>query len=452
MLNTSRILTACVALSVAALSACTNTRDLNANNACANSGARLAAVKDVGKLDEIRGHIETTIESLIDNNRGGSCSAVLVSGNEIASINGIGDPGVASDPAALGQDWPVGTMYYVGSISKTVTALAILRMIDAERNTPNPSITLDDRIDRHLSSDELVDPSWGALTIRELLAHTGDLARNPDASPCCDEADQPNVPGGGAHPALHPRYALATWRDHVDPNLIATSNRTFARYSNVGYTLLGLIIDKRASAGLSANASGYERYTMDNIGYNGGTLTGPVLTSMCLGTPWRAPNVELLAQATDQNGNAISVYDGNGWEGPSGGWMMTIGDLGRLMIVIQDELRLSSELTAEMMSGTGFSAATLNGDIGSEFGSYGLGVALGPSSGPTVFGKAGSIRGYTSQFKYFRQAQVGAGILCSQDSVPHETLIDAVDQLVAPCLGDNPPAFCPPSGPIIGLD
>jgi len=109
------------------------------------------------------------------------------------------------------------------SMSKSVTAAAVLQL--AERGT----LGIDDAISRHLSWL----PYGGEITVRQLLAHTAGIP-NPvplrwvhpvDESPAFDE-----------HAAL-----CSVVRQH--PTLAARPGTRFA-YSNIGYWLLGALIEQ----------------------------------------------------------------------------------------------------------------------------------------------------------------------------------------------------------------
>jgi CubicO group peptidase (beta-lactamase class C family) len=315
----------------------------------------------------------------------------------------------------------------------------------------NADMSLDDPIGEHLAGFAL--PSgWEAITIRQLLAHTSGIAKDP-TSIDSEASLIAAFPNAGPHPGIHPRYAFESYKDNMPADLSFQPNAT-ARYSNIGYSLLGVMIDKRASQGLAADASGYERYVYENVALNQNKLTEPAMTSLCLGTSWRAPHIKNLASSNpDPPKSPGDVFSGNGWEGPSGGWTMTVGDLGRLMIIINSNKRLDPATTDEMMLGQGEDTPFhMDEEAGDDtVAQYALGVAVEPdASSRDFFAKGGDIVGYTSNFKYHRDADVGAGILCSKESIPHLQITNAIDAILEPCLENSPPAFCSPIGGITG--
>lgn len=426
------------------LAACEN-EDASSPEACEPTNIALTAAKDIDRVNAVSGHIDDAMGDLMTSVGSGSCSVVMVAGNTIKTINGYGDPRPSGASNSILSTWPASTPYYVGSISKTVTALALLRMIEE-----NDDISLDDTLGDHLGGYG-IPSDWTELTLRQVLSHTSGIARNPDSIDS-EAALQALFPSAGAHPGIHPRYAYFSYNNFMDTEP-GFAQQFSAGYSNIGYSLLGLIIDDRIAAGQTADASGYETYVFNNIALDGGGLSEPTMVSMCLGTSWRAPNIDNLAAPRAANGGDTPVFQGNGWEGPSGGWTMTVGDLGRLMIAIEHDERVSATMRSEMLQGLGRDSGTqMSGETGDDFSEYGLGVAIEPGGAEPYFAKGGDITGYTSNFKYYTSANVGAGILCSRDSVQHQILIDAIDEILEPCLGGglNRPSFCMATGGLSG--
>lgn len=122
------------------------------------------------------------------------------------------------------------TQYRIGSITKTVVAILVLRLRD------EGLLALSDRLDAHVE-----DAPFGDRTIAQLLAHTGELPEDPPG----DWWER--IPGG-------------TWSELVDllgtdapplPSAHASRLPAIARfrYSNVGYALLGRLIERKRASG-----------------------------------------------------------------------------------------------------------------------------------------------------------------------------------------------------------
>lgn len=244
----------------------------------------------------------------------------------------------------------------------------------------------------------------------------------------------------GPHPGIHPRHAFVVYRD-TQPRNAGFQGQFDARYSNVGYALIGAAIDWQAVENVAGDESGYERYVFENIAREGNTIAEPSMLSMCLGTPWRAPNMDNLARGfASGSSTPLGPPDFSGWEGPSGGWTMTIGDLGRLVIAINTNARTSPASQGEML------ADVSSGPV-SDPNDWGLGVWRAPISGDLRYGKGGDTTGFTSDFIAYRDAGVGAAVVCNQTGVGHTVMRDTLRTIIDRCL-DNPPdarpGYCMP--------
>ncbi|QCR18351.1 serine hydrolase domain-containing protein [Agrococcus sp. SGAir0287] len=121
------------------------------------------------------------------------------------------------------------TRFDVASVTKLVTAVAVLQQVDAG------VLDLDAPIGDHLDLEgTTIDP---AITLRHLLTHTSGIA---------DDADEE---AGESYEALwrdRPSYAVTTTRDFL-PQFAFKPARvppgTDCRYCNVGYVLAGLVLE-----------------------------------------------------------------------------------------------------------------------------------------------------------------------------------------------------------------
>lgn len=140
-------------------------------------------------------------------------SVAVVRGNETLVQRAWGRADVASGRAA-----DASTLYAIGSNSKQFTAALVLRLVDRGR------LTLGDSIGRHLSD---LRPEWRAITIEQLLNHTSGLQRS-----FVDKARIGEDLPGDSLIAQAARDTMA-----------ARPGTTFL-YSNTGYLVLGVLIEK----------------------------------------------------------------------------------------------------------------------------------------------------------------------------------------------------------------
>ncbi len=167
----------------------------------------------------------------------------IVSDGELLWGRGYGDADIdAKTPVTLD------TRFRIASISKTFTAVAILQLRDAG------ALSLDDPVSRYLDWFDLRYEGAPEITIRNLLTHTSGLPRDSH-NPMWTECDAPEwdefVKELKTRPPTRPPY------------------KKFA-YSNVGYSLLGGIIEQVSS---QSWASYLQQSIVDPLGM---TETRPV--------------------------------------------------------------------------------------------------------------------------------------------------------------------------------
>ncbi len=111
------------------------------------------------------------------------------------------------------------------SMSKTITAAAVLRLVEARR------IGLDDPLDRYVASS----PYGPSVTVRQLVSHTSGI---PNPIPLRW------VHAAARHAAFDENAALAAvLREYHD---LRFPPGTKYAYSNIGYWLLGRVVARRS--------------------------------------------------------------------------------------------------------------------------------------------------------------------------------------------------------------
>ncbi len=110
-----------------------------------------------------------------------------------------------------------GVAYRIGSITKTFTAALVLGLVD------DGVLTLADRVEDHLPGTPL-----GAVTVRELLSHSGGVQREVPG----DMWESMRGPDGGE-----------LVRRLRDAELVARPGQRW-HYSNLGYAMLGQIVER----------------------------------------------------------------------------------------------------------------------------------------------------------------------------------------------------------------
>lgn len=431
---------AVLALAVAGTAACAPLT--NEPNACRGAAVSLTGFKDEDAVGRFGGEIDTAMQTVMASSSPPSCALVVVAQNRISTINRYGQPFDVGGNLFVQQLPDVAqTRLYVGSISKTITALAMMKLAELEADpggivgTPPVSL-LDRRLADLYPPVGSEEPQWAGFTPRQYLAHATGAANWPN--PMEDSALGSLPASAGPNPGIHPRHAFVVYRN-TDPARVPFTASFDAVYSNIGYSMVGAAIDWQVVDDRAGSEPGYEKFVYENVALDENTTSPPSMLSLCLGTPWRAPNMANLARGFTAASNApAGAPNFSGWEGPAGGWTMTIGDLGRLIIAINTNARVSQGMTDQMMANVATGPVSNPAD-------WGLGVwRTRIGAGEVRYGKGGDITGFTSDFMAYRDAGVGAGIVCNQGSMSHGVLRTALRAIIDPCRQSAPPAYCSP--------
>lgn len=253
--------------------------------------------------------------------------------------------------------------YRIGSITKTLTAVLVLRLRDEGR------LTLDDPLDRHLPGTPV-----GTLTLRQLLSHAGGLRREPGGQwwERASGVDLETLLAG----VTRADAALPPSRGH--------------HYSNLAYALLGAVLER---------------------------VTGQPwwdLARTRLLTPLGMTRTSYLPQEPFARGYVVHPWHGTlreeprtdtGAMAPAGQLWSTATDLARWagFLVDPDPAVLDPATLAEMC------APVVMTDLDSWSGGHGLGPELYREGDRVYVGHGGSMPGYVATVLAHRPS--GTGVL-----------------------------------------
>jgi len=140
------------------------------------------------------------------------------------------------------------SMFRLASLSKTVTAVAVLQLVQQGR------LKLDDKVlpilgDLGPPPSRITDARVHAITVRHLLQHSGgwSRARSGDVVFMPGAADAANRQRGPLPPDCP-----TVLRDTLERRLDFTPGERFS-YSNVGYCILGRVIERVTGTGYEAH-------------------------------------------------------------------------------------------------------------------------------------------------------------------------------------------------------
>ncbi len=211
-----------------------------------STGARAAGRKPAAKLplDEAFDDAMTTFMSA----RGvpGGALAVAV-GGRLAFVSGYG----FADRAARRAVEP-DSLFRIASVSKPITAVAVLRLVEQGRLSLDSRVAPLLQVDPFVSGGRKPDPFLDKITVRHLLQHTGGWDREKTFDPMfrsrwiAGRLGVTSPPGTGDIV----RFMFGRPLD-FEPG-------TRYAYSNFGYGVLGRVIER-------ATGRGYEAFVRDEI-------------------------------------------------------------------------------------------------------------------------------------------------------------------------------------------
>jgi CubicO group peptidase (beta-lactamase class C family) len=315
-------------------------------------------------------------EQVAQDGVGGIAAGIVVDGDLIWA-KGFGwsdrDDEIPMTPSAVSR---------TGSISKSVTAMVLMRMVD------RGLVRLDDPVVRYLPEfSNVAQRRSGAdsVTLRHLASHTAGLEREPS-----------NVQEMVSGP-------LHMWEERVVESLRNTAFDSVPgaryQYSNIGFGALGLALSRAAGVPFMELVQTEVFDPLGMIGSSfvvvGGELEGRLADGYVNGrdgvidgeTPWRE-------------------HEGRGYKVPNGGVYSTVADLGRFLGAVAGTpgLRILSEESRGEMTGI---QTPEGGD-----GGYGLGLSIQRvGEDHTIVGHGGSVAGYTAYMAVHPQSRVGVVLL-----------------------------------------
>ena len=377
-------------------------------------------VAEGGLSAEMRAEIDAAVETFMASKPVdiAGCVIAITRNNQIAYLQDYGTADLAAD-----RDFTIATPAPIGSISKTLTALGLMALVeDDPENDGVGKLELDVPVLDQMGLVPGVDVGWtGNPTLRDVLAHKGGFIKGIqpewDGGAFNDGPSMAAVFFNIEFPSLQPVMVFQGYKNDGDNQKLAWLGTP--KYSNVGYSLAGALLDARSkSVDIPIHMQGYERFIWHRVA-RGASGAEPTMVTACLATDFRAwsdddhpSDIKNLAKGYAEDGSSLSFGDSNsvgwGWEGPSGGWTMTIGDLARLMLILQSDVVIPK--------------ATIDSQMRQEYGNLfvdgtdvGLGLELADNN--SWFGKGGDILGYTADFKVW-PSQIGTdwgvAFICNQ--------------------------------------
>lgn len=311
------------------------------------------------------------IESEIKRKSIPALSIALVDGDRVVWARGFG-----TAQQETGRKATAKTVYRVGSISKLLTDVSVMRLVASGK------LGLDDDVRRYLPEFSPKNPFGGAITLRQLMSHRSGLVRES--------------PVGSYFDATEP--TLATTVASLNDTSLVYAPGTKTKYSNAGVAVAGLVLER-------ATATPFEEYVAADL------LKPLGMTSSGFRRPTdRADVAEGWMWGHD--GQRFVAPDFALGTLPAGNLYSSVTDLGRFVSAVLNEGRLDGRQVIE--------AAVLKEmltPMGPEDDPrrFGIGFHLSEFEGDRAFGHAGAVYGFATQLKGLPERKLGVVTVCSLD-------------------------------------
>ncbi len=239
----------------------------------------------------------------------GAALAVLYR-NEIVYLKTFGQADIQSQQPVRPE-----SLFRIASLSKPITATAVLKLV------ADGKIDLDTKVFGLLADfDATGDPRLADITVRHVLQHSGGWDREQTLDPIMNIARFMEEEGLGAPPNCEQSIRLMVRRP-----LQFTPGTDYA-YSNIGYCVLGLLIER-------VTGQSYEIYVREKV------LAPMGITGMRVGNTLEMDQNEVRYHHPE---TVRSVLTGEMVSHPyggfvietmpmSGGWIASIGDIARFV-------------------------------------------------------------------------------------------------------------------------
>lgn len=286
--------------------------------AAACGGAPADVGREVAPAAELRGHapappppsphpaleaFAARLEADVSSDSVGSIAAAVVADGRVVWEGAFG----AAD-AAEGRAATPATIYRIGSLTKTMTALTLMRLVEAG------VVSLDDTVAAYVPEvARLAGRRRDAppITLRALASHTAGLEREPSSS-------------------LAARGRRGRWDRKVLSSIPLTEARSDPGerylYSNIGYAILGLAMERAAGAPFEDLV---RDLVLEPIGMRSTSFAVPEGERERL-----AAGYVNLPDGTVDPRVPRAEHRGRGYKVPSEGLYSTTGDLARLILAL----------------------------------------------------------------------------------------------------------------------
>jgi CubicO group peptidase (beta-lactamase class C family) len=340
---------------------------------------------DIGSLDAF-------IEAQMRQNRIPGMAVAITQGDRILYLQGYGK-------AAGNQAVTPTTPFYIGSVTKSFTALAVLQLVEEGK------LDLDAPVQAYIPWFSLADETHAsAITVRQLLNQTSGMAR-----------------GDHNRDALAPAATIEEGvrnLKHVQPS---QPPGTAFQYFNANYTILGLLVQQ--VSGLA-----YDTYLQERI-------FEPLEMKRSFTDPKAAGSLELAQGHTQMLGFPFPRQQPHlAFDIPAGFIISTAQDMAHYLIAQGNEGRFEEHQIL-----TPYWMAVMHQPVNEINSSYAMGWESSAIDGTRTIQHSGSLETFYAKAILLPEQEYGLAILINQNGLVNLLTYERLsDDLVRLLLGNEP--------------
>jgi CubicO group peptidase (beta-lactamase class C family) len=324
--------------------------------------AASAAAAPAMTAQNVASTVDPIIEKSLAKSGAPGAAFILVRNGTVVYDRGYG----FSDLARLEKVDPARTVWPIASITKTVTALAVMQLVDSGK------VDLDTDINHYLKSLKVPSQGYGPLTLRQLLSHTGGI----------DEL--PGRQFDGSNPPDMATFLASRIKRYRAPGLETA-------YSTYGIMLAAVVLE-------DVTGERYDRYVRRHIFRPAGMSSARFVERKGdeegVAKPYRLSRGKPEPMPFEYY---VSV--------PTSSMVATIGDMAKLLSIHLGDGRIGKAriLSASMMRLMHVQQATVHPALPG----WSLGMQMERINGISIAEHGGDIGGFSALFDVFPQQGVG---------------------------------------------
>jgi len=296
------------------------------------------------------------------------------------------------------------SIYRIGSITKQFVAVMLLQLVEQGK------VRLSDPLEKYVpevSQIAKLSPSQPPITLAQVASMTSGLAREPDAPF-----------------AEHSAGSVSGWEQKVLTFLPRTKYAyepgTRYLYSNIGYAMLGIALQRAAGEPFTAYV---EKRIAAPLGMTSTTFDPDASLRA------RIAKGYVMEKGKPSFDFAVREIDGRGYRVPNGALFSTVDDLAKFLAFELGESQ-APILKKETVDAWLDRLSSSNGRLTD---GYGLGVQAIRRGGLVALGHGGSTAGYRAQALFDRASRFGVVVLRSAEGKlnPRDIALRALELLAA---------------------